>query len=211
MASITRRNQRTRAERRAEIRRQLLVAVERLLAEGETFTELSVERLVSEGGISRSTFYVYFEDKGDLLRGWFEDIRAGLNVAADRWWRLGPGTRYEDIRDVLADVVTAYRPHSALMAATFDTAAYDANVRELVEEMMSANAAGLRKHIRVGQSEGFVDPGIPPGETASWLTWMAERGLHQLVSSANNGELEELIDAYARIIWNTLYAPAAPQ
>jgi len=50
------------------MRRRLLEVVQQLLDEGESFTEMSVERLVSEAGISRSTFYVYFEDKGDLLR-----------------------------------------------------------------------------------------------------------------------------------------------
>ena len=36
---------------------------------------------------------------------------------------------------------------------------------------------------------------------------MAERGLHQLVRTATDAELERLVDAYAGIVWNTLYAP----
>src|SRR4051794_34010288 len=69
MPSVTRKSQSSRAERRDNIRRRLLAVLENLLDKGENFTEVSVERLVSEAGISRSTFYVYFEDKGDLLRG----------------------------------------------------------------------------------------------------------------------------------------------
>ena len=81
MPSVTRRSQSSRLQRRAQIRHRLLEVVEDLLDKGESYTELSVERLVSEAGISRSTFYVYFEDKGDLLRGWFEDIEAELAEA----------------------------------------------------------------------------------------------------------------------------------
>src|SRR5215210_8666070 len=207
MPSVTRKSQSSRAERRDEIRRRLLAVVEKLLDKGENFTEVSVERLVSEAGISRSTFYVYFEDKGDLLRGWFDDITADLANAAGAWWSSGADATHEDVREALGRVVTAYRPHITLMAATYDAAAYDVAVRRLVHRMMSANAASLRKHIREGQSKGFVDPALPAAETAAWLTWMAERGLHQLVRTADNTELELLVDGLAGIVWNALYAP----
>jgi AcrR family transcriptional regulator len=208
MPSVTRKSQSTRTQRRDEARQRLLDVVEKLLEEGESFTEISVERLVSEAGMSRSTFYVYFEDKGDLLRAWFEDITAEISDAATDWWVLGAEATQADLRAALDRVVKTYKPHTTLMAATYDAAAYDASVRELVEGMMAANVAGLRKHIKAGQSAGFVDASLPAAQTAAWLTWMAERGLHQLVRTASGAELERLIDAYTGIVWNTLYAPA---
>jgi AcrR family transcriptional regulator len=208
MPSVTRKTQSARAKRRDETRKRLLDVVERLLSQGENFTEISVERLVSEAGISRSTFYVYFEDKGDLLSAWFSDIIEELVEATAGWWSLDKGATRAQLREVLDGVVRTYRPHTALMAATYDAAAYDASVRELVESMMETNVATLRKHIKKGQKEGFVDPELPAVQTAQWLTWMAERGLHQLVRQATDAELDGLIDAYTSIVWNTLYAPA---
>jgi len=207
MSSVTRKHQSTRAHRRDEMRIRLLEVVERLLDEGDSFTEVSVERLVSEAGISRSTFYVYFEDKGDLLHAWFGDITAEIADAAKDWWSLGPDVTYDAVREALDKVVKAYWPHTTLMAATYDAAAYDPSLRELVESMMNLNAASLRKHIRKSQDGGFVDPHLLPAQTSAWLTWMAERGLHQMVRTAAPAELERLIDAYAGIVWNTLYAP----
>jgi AcrR family transcriptional regulator len=208
MPSVTRKSQSTRARRRDEARARLLEVVEQLLEEGESFTEISVERLVAEAGMSRSTFYVYFEDKGDLLRGWFGDIIAELTAATDRWWALGADATRDDLREILAGVVSTYRPHTTLMAATYDAAAYDTSVRDLVATMMAGNVATLRKHIKAGQKEGFVDATLPADQTAEWLVWMEERGLHQLVRTADEAELERLVDAYTAIIWNTLYAPA---
>lgn len=208
MPSVTRRSLSSRARRREEIRDRLLAVVERLLSEGESYTELSVERLVSDAGLSRSTFYVYFEDKGELLRAWFAEIEAEIESAARDWWALGRGSSRQELRRALAQVVAVYRPHTTLMAAMYDAAAYDQAVRELVGAMMDRNTAGLRKHIKVGQREGFIDHALPAQETAAWLTWMAERGLHQLVRQASDAELERLIDAYTGIVWNTLYAPA---
>jgi AcrR family transcriptional regulator len=207
MPSVTRRRPRGRAARRHDVRARLLAVVERLLAEGEGFTEISVERLVAEAGMARSTFYVYFEDKGDLLRAWFAEIADELRGAASTWWQLRTAPSYEAVRAALAGIVGAYRPHTPLMAAVYDAAAYDPAVRQLVAAMMAENAAGLRTHVRSGQREGFVDPLLPPRETAAWLTWMAERGLHQLVRGATDAEVERLVDAYARIVWNTLYRP----
>ncbi|MGE4425415.1 MAG: TetR/AcrR family transcriptional regulator [Solirubrobacteraceae bacterium] len=209
MPSVTRKRQGSRAERRDEMRSRLLAVVERLLDEGESFTEISVERLVSEAGISRSTFYVYFEDKGDLLSAWFGDITAEIATAAGAWWQLGPDVTRDAVHAALDRVVRAYRPHTTLMAAMYDTASYDAGVRELTDDMMAGNVGGLRKHIRTGQKQGFITAGLHPEETAGWLTWMAERGFHRLVRTASDGEVDRLIDAYTDIVWFTLYAPAA--
>lgn len=208
MAPAPGRPQSSRSQRREEIRGRLLEVVEELLAEGEGFTELSVERLVSRAGLSRSTFYVYFEGKGDLLAAWFERITEELAAPAAAWWALDASATREDLRAALAAIVETYRPHATLMAAIYDAAAYDASVRELVEAMMSGNAASLRKHIRAGQAAGFIDPTLAPAPVAGWLTWMAERSLHQLVRAASDRELPGLVDAYTSIVWNTLYAPA---
>jgi AcrR family transcriptional regulator len=206
--SVTRKAKSKREERREELRESLLTAVERMVASGESFTELSVERLVQEAGLSRSTFYVYFEDKGDLVRAWFSQIIEELREAAAPWWSLDESATRDDVREVLARIVTTYRPHTTLMAAVYDTASYDTLVGEEVAEMMGNNIASLRSHIRRGQKAGWVAPDLLPNETASWLMWMAERGQHQLVRAAPPAELERLIDAFTDVVWNTLYASA---
>lgn len=208
MPSVTRKSHSSRTERRDQMRDRLLSVVEKLLADGENFTELSVERLASEAGISRSTFYVYFEDKGELLRAWFLEIFGRVEGAARQWYGLPPDFSSDDLRAALAHVVATYRPHTPLMAAVVDASGYDPAVRELVTNMMRRNTASMRKHIRAGQAAGFVDPTLLPDETASWLTWMAERGFHQLVRGAADAEVERLVDAYTAIVWNTLYAGA---
>ncbi len=208
MPSVTRKSQSSRAKRREEMRDRLLAVVERLLAEGETYTEISVERLVSETEISRSTFYVYFEDKGDLLRAWFAQIISEIEAAAGDWWKLDGSATRADLREALSAIVTTYRPHTTLMAAVYDAASYDITVRDEVQGMMSRNIGGLRAHIRRGQRDGWIPAELLAGETAAWLTWMAERGQHQMVRSADDAELERLIDSYTDVVWHALYAHA---
>jgi AcrR family transcriptional regulator len=205
--SVTRRAQNRRAARRDEIRQHLLEAVERLVSDGQGFTELSVERLATEAGVSRSTFYVYFDDKAALLTAWLAEVIEEVTEAAQGWWAL-PGTAGRgEVRCALSDVMRTYRPHTVLMGAVLDASGYDPGVRADFDRFMADNIAALRAHIVSGQATGAVDPGLHPLETASWLTWMAERGLHVMVAAADEDELERLITAYADIIWNTLYAP----
>ena len=66
----------------------------------------------------------------------------------------------------------------------------------------------MRAHIRRGQKGGWIPGDLLAGETAAWLTWMAERGQHQMVRSAGDAELERLIDAYTDVVWHALYAHA---
>jgi TetR/AcrR family transcriptional regulator, ethionamide resistance regulator len=198
----------SRARRRDALRDQLLGAIEERVAAGEGFASLSVEQLAAEVGVSRSTFYVYFEDKGDLLRAWFAEIHVQLSAAAKRWWALDGAATEADLRAALEHIVLTYRPHVVLMAEMYDAAVYDEAVREEVEQMQKRNTIGLRNHLRKGQEEGFVALDLDPEETAAWLTWMAERGLHRRVRHADDAALPMIVDTYTRIVWNSVYAGA---
>jgi TetR/AcrR family transcriptional regulator, ethionamide resistance regulator len=205
LASITRRSQADRNARQTEMRVRMLAAVERLLDEGETFTEISVERLVSEANISRSTFYVYFADKGDLLQTLTQDL-LGLMLAASRgWWSRIEEADYAGLRAGIGDLVETYGAHSTLMAAIVDTSAYDPGVRDGFQGMLLAGQQELAEQIVRGQEAGTVRADLDAERTAAWLAWMVEHGLHQLVRPAGEEEADALADALARILWHALY------
>lgn len=197
----------TRARRRDETRSRVLEIVERRLRAGEAFTDIKVGELVAEAGLSRTTFYVYFPDKADLLRAWYDDVSRTITAAAEHWWTLGPTATVDELREALSGIIAAYRPHPELMAATHEAVGYDHGVRVAVQGAMEHYIAGLTAHIVDGQRAGFVDPTLPPAETAYWLQWMAERGLHRMARSETGVRGNALLEAYTRIVWNTLYAP----
>src|SRR5260370_30224798 len=119
-----------REERREQIELQLLAATDRLMAAGATFTELSVDRLATEAGISRATFYVYFEDKGQLLRELARQVFGELSDGAHQWWDTADRHDPEDARRSMASIIATYRRHQTLVAAVIETAAYDPDVAE---------------------------------------------------------------------------------
>src|SRR5689334_4756637 len=66
MPSVTRRAS-DGTNRRAVVEAKILKATEQLLVGGASFTGLGVQRLAAEAGIPRSTFYLHFRDKTELL------------------------------------------------------------------------------------------------------------------------------------------------
>ena len=188
----------------------MLETIERLLREGDTFTELSVERIVTEVGISRSTFYVYFEDKGHLLRELTDEVMEQMLSASRAWWARLPEANYPDLERGIDELIVTYRAHSILMAAIVDTSTYDPSVRAELHKLIVGGQEELAEQIQRGQNAGKVRAELDPERTAGWLAWMVEHGLHELVRETDDQEARKLGRALSRILWNALYPTPAP-
>jgi AcrR family transcriptional regulator len=209
MPSVTRkpqaRREQTRQQRREQIERRLLDATERLMRDGTSFTELSVDRLSSEAGISRASFYIYFEDKGHLLRRLAGQVFADLADSADRWWSVASRHNPDDVRAATAGTVASYRRHQSVLVALNEMAAYDSLVGATYRNLLTAITGRLTRVIEDGQADGSIRPGLPAATTASALTWMVERACQQNLPTAPESYDAELAATLAEIIWNTLY------
>ena len=196
----------SRAERRLRILDELLVLIEGMLDGGEPFSDISVERLAGAASMSRTRFYLYFEDKNDLIMAWFGRIREGLAAAGARWWDADPPPDREALTELAEQTLRAYRPHATLMAAVEEVAAVDAAVRAEVDAAVAADTDALRAHIERGQASGAIDPGLDADAVARWLTLMHWRGRRHLLRGAGQAELARVAGSYSALLWNVLYA-----
>ncbi|MEJ2864081.1 TetR/AcrR family transcriptional regulator [Actinomycetospora flava] len=208
MATVTRRAHGSRARRRQENLAKLLDALEAMLAEGESFTEVSVERLAARAGVSRSTFYVHFEDKGRLLSELTADVVDQLLEAGRGWWGNDPPASPDELRARAGTIVATYRPRAELMRAVIDSSSHDPAVREVFRELTGRYVTEITAHITAGQAAGTVRRDVPPGPTAQMLTAMAERGLDRMLRGADDAAARDAVEAFTAIVWNTLYRDA---
>ncbi|HEY1966928.1 MAG TPA: TetR/AcrR family transcriptional regulator [Pseudonocardia sp.] len=201
----------SRAQRREQIRDDLLGLIEDMLDGGEAFADISVDRLAAAYGMSRGRFYLYFEDRNDLLTAWFGRIRAELTAAGERWWGGSAPRGRPQLTELVGHVLRTYRPHATLLAAVEEAAATDPAIRDAVEDFVAADTAGLRAHLERGQVAGRIDPELDAEIVARWLTMMAWRGRSHLVRRADDAEIQRLSASCAALLWNVLYAkrPAA--
>ncbi len=117
MASVTRASRPNRQDRRDAMERRVLEAVEQLVRNGESFTELSVERIAAEVGISRSTFYVHFEDKSDLARRLTRTVLADMESVSRSWWSTAEDADRDGLREALGAIMDVYRRRVAAFTA----------------------------------------------------------------------------------------------
>ena len=213
MPSVTRKPQANREQgrqqRREQLERRLLDATERLMRDGASFTELSVDRLSTAAGMSRASFYIYFEDKGHLLRRMAGQVFADLADSADRWWSVASRHDPDDVRAAMAGIVATYRRHQPVLVALNEMAAYDPLVAATYRNLLTVITGRLTRVIEDGQADGSIRRELPAPTTASALTWMVERACQQNLPTKPLDYDAELAATLAEIIWGALYLRAA--
>lgn len=195
----------SKEERRTTLARYFGEVVEPLLAAGESYSDISVERLITAVDISRSTFYIYFDDKGDLLKAIGEDVTLDLAAAGAHWFELPADADQAGLRAALVPLFATYRRHRQVLQAITEAASYDANIRTLHLALVDRAATGLADHVRAQQAAGAVPAHLEPETTARWLVWMLERGLYQLYAPAEPDAADEVLDTLTALVWRMLY------
>jgi AcrR family transcriptional regulator len=157
MSSITRPS--AASGRYGDVEAKLLNATEELLAGGATFTELGIQRIAAKAEVARSTFYVYFRDKTELLLRLTQRLgEASFSFFED--WSPGADDAKDQLCQIFCEVTSYYRRNAHLLTAVLEVAAYDrafatfwdhrldpflSNVRALLaeEQMQGRTAASL--------------------------------------------------------------------
>lgn len=176
---------------------------------GASFTELSVDRLSTEAGISRASFYIYFEDKGHLLRRLANQVFADLAASADRWWSVSSRHNPDDVRAAMDGIIASYRRHQPLLVALNEMAGYDPLVAATYRNLLTAVTGRMTRVIEEGQADRSIRPDLVAATTASALTWMVERACQQNLPAKPRDYDAELAATLAEIVWGALYLKGA--
>ncbi|WP_083341933.1 TetR/AcrR family transcriptional regulator [Mycobacterium talmoniae] len=204
MSREARRQLPNRAARRVDTLGALADAAAACVDEDNTsFAELSVERLARRAGISRASFYLYFEDKGELVRGWHQEFDAQVTAGYAEWWNVSSPGR-SAVSGALEELAVIHRRSRTVLAAIQQMTAHDPHLRHERVEAFQRKRGELRRHIMRGQRENWIDADLAPDTTAAWLISMVDRVMQQVVPTC--GDATSLIDTGAEIVWRALYA-----
>ncbi len=195
-------------EKRQATEAAVLTAMEELLGEGTPYAALSVERIATRAGISRTAFYFYFADKRELLMRLASALSDELYREADAWWS-GAGDGSQQLTAAVGKIATLYRAHSPLVCAIVEVSAYDEVVgpfwRAIVGRFVDASAQRIATEIEAGRA----DAALVPHATSFSLVWMTERALYQMLVQDAPVSDGDLVDALARIWTATVYDSTA--
>jgi AcrR family transcriptional regulator len=175
---------------------EIFAAVERLLARGESYTALGMQAIADEAGVARSTMYVHFTDKPDLLMQLAESATSELFRAAEEW--IDGGGDLAALERTHTKIVAQQREHAALFRAIAEVAAYDDAVAEFWRTRVDAVADRLQARLAAAGSE--LDAAV----AARFLVWATERTVFEHVANARDVSDERLAKGMAQLIWRLM-------
>lgn len=195
-----------RNQRRAELCLRMRAVVEERLADGRGFHQLTVEQLAAGAGVSRATFYVYFEDRADFLGQAAETAMDELTRQGSLWWGAVEAGDIDALRTSLRKLIDTYRAHEGVLTAVAEMAVAEPRVGEHYRHLMHGAIAALSNALRHGADTGATRP--IGALTPAALVWMVERACGQLVGLTEPGQEDELVDVLADVIAAVVYADA---
>lgn len=201
---------RAAAPRRVSVEDRLLAAMERLLERGHAFGTLSVEQLAEEAGIARATFYLHFRDKGQLVERLMQRLTTEIVDSAGSWFRGDAEVDRSTMHFALHGIVRTFKKHQAILCAIDDMAGSDPVVAELHAAMMDELTQMSRRAIAKVRREGRAAAGAPT-ELAEMLTWFVERYCTRFLAKREGRQLAKLVDAFAYICGNAIFAEPPPR
>lgn len=178
-----------------------------MLESGETFSQISVERLTAETGMSRTRFYMYYEDLGDLLCSAYARVLSQGKEIVAKWWDDDGYIERDRMRRILGEVVRYRAKHIMVARAVHACVVTDAHARSFVEALKAQIVDELQTAIAAAQANGSVDGALDPEAIAGWLGCLLERGVDQLIQDSRPAHLRKVTDSLTTIVWNTLYGP----
>jgi TetR/AcrR family transcriptional regulator, ethionamide resistance regulator len=198
----------SRDERRLMLIRVFGDVLERLAAEGQSFHDVKVQTLIDAAGISRATFYSYFEDKGDLLVAISEDLLDELWDSGQSFHSLPDDARKEDLRDAVRIPLAKYVDRHDIFRALVHLWHTDPRVAAQQQRIIDQTVVSVAEQIRRRQDRGALARDLDATRVATWLTWMLERGAYHLTDTVPVPDLDAWVDAVTDVIWRALYAGA---
>lgn len=85
------------------------------LALEKPFDAITVQQVLDRAGVSRSTFYVHYNDKDDLFISDVDEFFEGMATALSR--RADSSDRIAPVRELFAHIADASRFHKAIVAS----------------------------------------------------------------------------------------------
>jgi AcrR family transcriptional regulator len=189
----------------------VLTAVEELLREGATFTELGVGQIAKAAGMSRSTFYLYFPDKTELLVRLSVTFKLGIFDMGRDWRPDAPAEGgLGELTEVYRGVVTRIREHAGLLAAVTEVAGYDPAVRRAWTGGEEQFVARIAQRLAAEQQASRTEADFDPQRAAQVMVWGCEQVIVRQVLSGRERDDAQVVAELAEAHWyGTFRRPAA--
>lgn len=201
----TRRTRAKHEDKKPSIEERLLAATERLLGQGHSFGSLTVAQLAKEAGMARATFYLHFQDKGELVARLIDQLTQEMIQSFGTWIRNADVANQADVQVAVGGMIRTFKKHQAIFSAVRDTMATDENVSMLYIKMGKTIASLASESIAAVAKRGSARKEAND-DVAKALTWSIVLWCTHFIDQSNEKDMNKAIDAFSIICNSTIFA-----
>jgi TetR/AcrR family transcriptional regulator, ethionamide resistance regulator len=185
--TIRRRSRRPALTRGDERELALLEVAESLLAEGR-FASATLQEIAARGGISRPTFYFYFESKQALLVGLIERTLDELTDEVKRALRPTEEDPRAAMHAVMRGVAELWSQHYGALMAAAELAGSAPSIFERIRAVNETPSPDMAQLLRRIGGNHLTRDLCSAERLAVRLAWMTERNFYVLGRTKPNRE-----------------------
>jgi AcrR family transcriptional regulator len=161
-----------------DVRTAILEGIERLLAQ-QQLEAITVFDVIAEAGISRATFYLYFESKNAAVATLAEEVTA--TIYADVWQPFITGVEPPSealLTQHFEATIAIWREHRAVLMAAAGAWRADPDSFYRWGAMWSRYVEDASAYIERARESGLAPPGVEARALAATLIWLDEAALY---------------------------------
>lgn len=196
--------------RTRDARGSLLEATHQLLEE-RSLEEITVFDVINAAGVSRATFYLYFESKNAAVATLAQAAMAQIYDGLWRPFLAGAEPPSEVVlTEHFLETIEMWRAHRAVLVAA--AAAWRADPEAFYQwgVLWAQYVDDVTAYIERARTGRLAPPGLHAGALAAMLVWLAETTVYLLMTGASAHLSDELLAAstLAGVWMRTIYGEA---
>jgi TetR/AcrR family transcriptional regulator, ethionamide resistance regulator len=190
--------------------RAILATCARLLGE-KPLREIGVDELAAGAGISRPSFYFYFESKNAVLRALVEQLADEMYAEAESWLEREDDSPEVTLSRSIGAAAEQWREHGPVLRAAVQTWGSVPELRVFWEDIVRRFVEQSAARISDERAAGAAPPGPDPEALAKALIWMNERCFYtsSLGTDPSLSE-DELVPTLTAVWLRSIFASFTP-
>nr|WP_321254314.1 TetR/AcrR family transcriptional regulator [uncultured Ruegeria sp.] len=158
---------------------------------------------MTDTGLSRPTFYLYFNDLHGLMETLLDEVKVGI-VEGARTWLTNKGDAVLSLQQSLTTLVDVGYKHGPILKAVSDAAPNDSRLEHVWETFLGSFDEVVSARIAEDQLKG-ITPDFDPLPVARALNRMDAGMLIQAFGTPKKADKNSVLMAILRVWLSTLY------
>ncbi|HEY3562136.1 MAG TPA: TetR/AcrR family transcriptional regulator [Kribbella sp.] len=168
---------------------------------------ISIDHLAKGAGLSRSSFYFYFESKWQVLSALLSSVTDDVFAASSMIFERPEGIPPEvAIEHAVSEVIAVWERHGHVLREVGDAAAAEPALQAQWDRILGGFIDAAAAAIERDRASGVAIDGPPARSLAAALMWMGERNLGLMsIRSANAIRMEDMAETVTTVWLRTVF------